>query len=549
MPGPFNFDAYLGWVNITDPNNIPEDARTIGADDLLRYEQLGLDVKQKFAEVDSAVANLDSDTAVAASIAEPASQTRAAVQILVDDGVAGFQAVIDTVPDSVAAQVPPLVSTALAADSTVATAAANAVTAEINGRDLVEGGEILEEAIAFGVTDEDGRRLWIESDYDGKPTDYAGEKIVEKIGPAISASVEQGLGLDTMETEVTGLSFAIVDEDSRILPDAEWGPDGLFTQRVIDSIASRINVVAEPPTHFEDASGRLIRVSSGPDIVGMGDSLTAAGQYLAKLAELSGRTVRNCGVGGETSIGIAARQGASPYLMMPVGGILPASGAVDVTFTGANGGSSWPLLQGTGIRDSAPGNPNNYALGTLAGVHGRFSMRVKDPAVAYPLHGAGDVYEFTRDAAGTAIVFNEPEPFIYDNALLRRGDITVIWAGQNGPSDDATFNEVKAMVDYLNAAKAHFIVMPAPGPVSVPDTALELRFRAEYGRNFLNIRQYLIKTALKDAGMTPTAQDITDAAAGQVPDSLRTDSVHHEVFAQHLIGTQVYKRMKELEIL
>jgi hypothetical protein len=46
MADPISFDPYLGWVNITDPNNVPEDARTITAEDLLRYENLGQDVAE-----------------------------------------------------------------------------------------------------------------------------------------------------------------------------------------------------------------------------------------------------------------------------------------------------------------------------------------------------------------------------------------------------------------------------------------------------------------------------------------------------------------------
>lgn len=52
MAKKLSFDAFLGWVNITNPNQIPEDARVISADDLLRYEKLGKDTAEKFAELD-----------------------------------------------------------------------------------------------------------------------------------------------------------------------------------------------------------------------------------------------------------------------------------------------------------------------------------------------------------------------------------------------------------------------------------------------------------------------------------------------------------------
>jgi len=42
MTDPISFDPFLGWVDTTDPDNLPEDVRIIGADDLLRYENFGV---------------------------------------------------------------------------------------------------------------------------------------------------------------------------------------------------------------------------------------------------------------------------------------------------------------------------------------------------------------------------------------------------------------------------------------------------------------------------------------------------------------------------
>lgn len=51
MADPINFTPYLGWQDVTDPNNIPEGARLIGASDLKRYEQLGVDVTARLNDV------------------------------------------------------------------------------------------------------------------------------------------------------------------------------------------------------------------------------------------------------------------------------------------------------------------------------------------------------------------------------------------------------------------------------------------------------------------------------------------------------------------
>lgn len=53
MADPISFDPFLGWVDVTDPDNIPEDVRVIGADDLLRFEQLGVDIAEWTADQES----------------------------------------------------------------------------------------------------------------------------------------------------------------------------------------------------------------------------------------------------------------------------------------------------------------------------------------------------------------------------------------------------------------------------------------------------------------------------------------------------------------
>lgn len=137
-----SFDAYLGWVNITNPNQIPADARVIGANDLLRYEKLGKDVAAKFTELDAIVEGWKSDSIISELIDDATSETRYAVGNMVKagvaDGVAKFQKAIDDIPNKVDAQVAPMVAKAIAADRTVADAAAAAVTQQIAGRSLVE---------------------------------------------------------------------------------------------------------------------------------------------------------------------------------------------------------------------------------------------------------------------------------------------------------------------------------------------------------------------------------------------------------------------------
>lgn len=79
MADPISFDPFLGWVDSTDPNNIPQDARVIGANDLLRYENFGKDAAAAINEIAAAA----SDTGLATLMADPTSDVSTQLGIAV----------------------------------------------------------------------------------------------------------------------------------------------------------------------------------------------------------------------------------------------------------------------------------------------------------------------------------------------------------------------------------------------------------------------------------------------------------------------------------
>src|SRR5690606_37503257 len=124
-----------------------------------------------------------------------------------------------------------------------------------------------------------------------------------------------------------------------------------------------------------EAEGEAKWLYGLPSIVCWGDSLTTS-SYPRFLAKLTGRTVTNRGVGGNTSAQIAARQGGRPTYVKLAGGRIPTSGAVDVAeFTVV------PMTQ----------YGRQQLEGTLGGVRG-------------VLHRHSDTaYTFTRAQAGEAV--------------------------------------------------------------------------------------------------------------------------------------------------
>jgi lysophospholipase L1-like esterase len=408
--------------------------------------------------------------------------------------------------------IPGEVVAALALDDTPALAAAAAADAAVDAafltRPILEGGTIIEEDIAFSVVDEDGRRTWLEAGTDGGLTAHA----VSKIEEHIAGAVEQ-------DTDITGLAFVVVDDDGR-RTELEIGPDGKLTDRVIASIASRLDL------------------ATATQITAWGDSLTAGAgttPYPSALATATGWTVANYGVGGDTSAGIAARSGATPFRVTPSGGTFPASGSVSVT-----------LATPSGTDFSARLYLPNWD-GTIRGIHGTIETLTEPP---------GATFEFTRDAAGDALAVTDPPLFIPDAYAELRTGINVIWSGTNNADDpDRVLADIDAMVRAMGHTN-YLVLTPLNNdtrPVGDPWTTALLQIndglRDRYGGRHLDIRQYLIDYGLTDAGITPTATDTANIADGIVPESLRVDGIHLNTTGYALVAAKVEERLTELEMI
>lgn len=429
-----------------------------------------------------------------------------------------------------AENIPTQIAAAVAAAPTVVAAAVAAVEDAMADADIVYGQiektPLAETEAEGGFVGENGRITDLVTDDEGALLQEVMERWGARLLPILS-----GLGLvsGSLISQWYGGGFA--GENGR-MTDLAVDDQGEIEREVMERWAPRIQEL----------------IAAGPDIVLPGDSLTAAGGIASRLATLSGRTVRNMGVGGETSTTIMARMGVWPFLISPAGMTIPASGSVDVTFVSSYhtpGGNAWPLLQGSGVREG-----DTYLWGTVAGIRVRLSIRVKDPAQDYPLHGAGDIYQITRAESGSAVTLDRPAPFIPEYGMARRGDIISAWIGQNGPSDDATFAAAQGIEAWANATGSRFLFMTAPGPVNTGWTDLEKRMQDRWGRRYMNVRRFLIDDALALMGLTPTSTDLADIAAGRVPAQLRTDAVHHTTAAQQAIAEWlVYPRMRELGYL
>jgi lysophospholipase L1-like esterase len=130
--------------------------------------------------------------------------------------------------------------------------------------------------------------------------------------------------------------------------------------------------------------------------------------------------------------------------------------------------------------------------------------------------------------------------------------IPIIFIGQNGGYDDINdlIAQQRAIISHqkmseLNQGK--FIIVGLHTGTEDSRRELEAAMQAEYGDQYINLRDYMATSGLKDAGIEPTEEDKEMMADGMTPASLmNSDKLHFNEAGYKLIGNLIYERMDEL---
>jgi hypothetical protein len=114
---------------------------------------------------------------------------------------------------------------------------------------------------------------------------------------------------------------------------------------------------------------------------------------------------------------------------------------------------------------------------------------------------------------------------------------TIIWSGKNDFYNSISVATTEANIASMVAAlqsvgNNNYIVMsvlnssnePSGNATYTAKTGLNSYLASTYGSHYLDIRTYLVQQAIYDAGLTPTAQDLTDISNDVIPTQLRFDT-------------------------
>lgn len=282
-----------------------------------------------------------------------------------------------------------------------------------------------------------------------------------------------------------------------------------------------------------------------------GDSLTQGNQdgtgveRATVLKELLGNdwTIKNYGVGGEASNAISARASGIFAIITP-NITIPADGTT-VNLTDH-------LIDIFG---------NDVAFG-----NGIYSKSYKAWITVNPCYvdgvecvlqkaNASSPITIKRKESGSAITINRPTYIKTNSQDLEKGHLLLICVGQNEGFDrnaDQLISQIDGIIESRKADR--FIVYGMPHSLSGYTWQAEFneKLKTKYGKNYFDIEAYM-KTpiyqngnivssyALEDAGLTPTAQDLTNIAEKKYPPSIMYDAIHFNKYGYTVWANVEYK--------
>ena len=260
------------------------------------------------------------------------------------------------------------------------------------------------------------------------------------------------------------------------------------------------------------------------DLCFWGDSLTvgtggSGTNYPSVCAsELGITSFKNCGVGGENANTIACRQGGNS-LILKDGAVseYSLSELTDIYGTSCN-----PLRQGSGSNSVNPIYINGVKCNLSIS-----QTSTTDPNAKYTITGYNG-----RLLAETPVKFSGCDI---------KSKITVIFVGQNGPGLAERLNIIDSMISKINDK---YIIMGLSSGSSASRADEEAQMLSKYGVHYFNTRYMLSKYGMNIMNLTPTSSDTIEMNKGEVPSSLRSDSVHLNANGYTALGKMIAQKIR-----
>ena len=307
---------------------------------------------------------------------------------------------------------------------------------------------------------------------------------------------------------------------------------------------------------FNSTGERAIEIACWGDSLtygqGVSDTLsTYSLSYPGVLSSLTGETVYNMGVPGETSMTIAARQGVFD-IVFDEDFTIPESGEISLPLSGEEGAYYFAASNGAKVvpRDKC----QTWNPVTINGVEGSITTSVNS---VWPrtLISA----KFTRNTPGEAVEVKKGDKLVTAASKIK-ADINIFFTGTNGgwntshtSASDNESDDLATLIEQQIAATkdpSKYIVIGLTDGDKDKWTNTNNKLKSEFAEHFIDAKEYLAsEQALTDAGITATSDDIIDLSNGKIPTSLRSDNTHLNDKGYELLANLVYKKLVELNYL
>lgn len=353
-----------------------------------------------------------------------------------------------------------------------------------------------------------------------------------------------------IEEKDSRYAFSIVDSENNLVfglkPNGKTVDCFGFTNAIstYDSINSDISSIQNN-----------LKSITNPIIPCWGDSLTAAGCFEKEIQSQVGSnyTVYNCGVGGENSLMICAREGAlAMYLENDV--VLPYDGsAVKI---GDINDSGIAMLNTLGAEVKTTLLRQGEGKATINPCYIQ-DHKCKLLWTGSAWNDSNGTYTLALlDTGLTENITLKAKTPIFTNGMMqyRNPYAAVFWIGQNGGWDttDSTtitntlVEQYKRMIEVCGTS--NYVIVGLHSGTESSRSVLESVMLKEFGIHYINWRKYCVERALADASISPTVDDISAIAQGSCPPSLRIDGVHHNVIGYQLLGKQIMNRFRYMGV-
>lgn len=304
----------------------------------------------------------------------------------------------------------------------------------------------------------------------------------------------------------------------------------------------------------------LTAPSGGRGIRGTLNAIVKGKAYPELLQSLLGDeySVINAGVGGENTLSIMARQGASPMVLSHDVTLYKTEEIDFEHFIGSRDipafkslyycGLVTPLLQ-KGWEESSPAKVNPcYIEGHKCLLKSDSKFWKEEGKYVFEYNyfiECLDVMEKTATLPAGSVIET------YAMRELRGVYANIFFMGQNGGFSTVKelIKQYKEMIAYSQCDKYIIISFHKPNLV-LPDIQslmeMEDSLLQSFGNHYINLREYMVKDGLIDAGLKPTQEDEDSILKGQVPPQLLSDNVHFTAKGKELIAKLVNRKIKEL---